>query len=375
MRRPFTDDFGRANLADGTLPFIQFLESHGCSMEYCTGPDIDRSPELLQHYDVVMSAGHDEYWSRQERNSLAAHVARGGSALFFGGNTCWWQIRFDGGERIICYKLLPDPLAGIADSLVTVRWFDTPVLHPENSLTGASFRNGGHVNFAGYYMADSGYGGYWVYNTNHWAFAGTQLSDGDTLGRAETIVGYETDGALWHWSHGEPVVSGGDGTPSNFVILGISPANWGYATMGLYETPGLVFNACTTDWPDGLVADSLVQRITRNVVDRALATTALLAVPRTSPPALVSIRAQPNPARGSVAIQWSGAGLAPGVGLSIYDLRGARWARLAVRTTPDGALAEWNACDRQGRPAPPGLYFARVEDRGVRAVARFILMP
>jgi hypothetical protein len=377
LRRPFAAELGLSlNFQEWTKTFVHFIESRGYTMEYCTSLDIQKSPDLPTNYGVVISAGHDEYYSRQMRESLERHVASGGSVLFFGGNTCWWQIRFDGDERITCFKSsLLDPLTGITDSLVTVRWFDSPVFHPENSLTGASFLHAEYVNFDGKYMAADGYGGYWVYHTNHWAFEGTHLSDGDTLGRPEAIVGYETDGALWHWNNGEPVVSGGDGTPSNYVILGMSPANWGTATMGLYETPGLVFNAGTTGWTSGLVADSLVQRITLNVVNRALASTALLGVGRPELDATrLSIRVQPNPARGSVTIRWSGRGVASGVGLTILDVSGARWARPTVRATPDGALAEWNTCDRAGRPAPPGIYFARVEGVGMRAVGRFMIV-
>lgn len=404
MRRPFTTGAGLSNFPTWAMKFIQFVESHGYAMEYCNSADLDRTPGLPMNYGVVVSAGHDEYWSRPMRSGVAAHVARGGSALFFGGNTCWWQIRFEGDDRIVCHKgFSPDPLRGISDSLVTVRWFDIPVVQPENSLTGVSFRNGGYANFSGYYLAAEGYGGYVAYHTNHWAFAGTHLGDGDTLGRSGPIVGYETDGALYHFADGKPVVSGGDGTPSNYVILGIAPASKGAATMGLYESPGLVFNACATDWSKGLAADSIVQRITLNIVNQALASTASLAPPLVGAccypdePCAVATRADcelsggyyrgdgthctptlcltavenqegasgsqsvvtvPNPSHGDVVIRYRLVKFSA-VTIDVLDASGRRVRQMRREPSPVGEHSlTWDGRDSAGNALPAGVYFA-----------------
>jgi hypothetical protein len=71
--------------------------------------------------------------------------------------------------------------------------------------------------------------------------------------------------------------TGEDGTPPDFVILGIadvSRAGWGLgnkaATMGVYVDNGTVFTASTTDWARVVASGtaSTVEQITRNVVDR-----------------------------------------------------------------------------------------------------------
>jgi hypothetical protein len=66
-----------------------------------------------------------------------------------------------------------------------------------------------------------------------------------------------------------------DGTPSDFLILGVADVRaWGTggnggATMGIYTNNGTVFNAATTDWPRVLrMGEPSVVQITRNVIDR-----------------------------------------------------------------------------------------------------------
>jgi hypothetical protein len=107
------------------------------------------------------------------------------------------------------------------------------------------------------------------------------VQDGDTIGGGGygPIVGYEADGALFDWSTGLPVVRNVQSTPPGLTILGISPAGNKpptdhHATMGLFRHPGggWVFNAGTVYWSWGLLGlahpDAVVDRITRNVLDR-----------------------------------------------------------------------------------------------------------
>jgi hypothetical protein len=160
------------------------------------------------------------------------------------------------------------------------RWSDLPVPdRPENSLTGVSFRNGGERDRDQYPVPV----GYRVQHTDHWAFAGTRLRDGDTFGDRpdEYLVGYECDGAHFdrtRLGRGGPVrATGEDGTPESFAILGVgdvTPSGWGHgnraATMGVHTRGGTVFTAATTDWARVLSrrTSPVVETVTRNVLDR-----------------------------------------------------------------------------------------------------------
>ena len=56
------------------------------------------------------------------RDALDAHVAGGGNAAIFSGNTCFWQIRFeDDGRAMTCFKYragAEDPVLGTAGRTV-----------------------------------------------------------------------------------------------------------------------------------------------------------------------------------------------------------------------------------------------------------------
>ncbi len=285
--RSYKVSFLRPSAAADGFPDYNFLEdkliswaySNNINMEFAVNYDVYANPDLLSNYDLVITAGHSEYWSRPERLQFENYISNGGKVMILSGNTCWWQVRYeDNGNTMVCYKdQFADPLNGVADSLVTVSWSSPPLNYPENILTGVSYRNAGYVNVNGLLMASEGYGDYAAYNTHHWVYRGTNLKEGKEFGYSTTIVGYETDGALFNWVSGVPVVTGTDMTPKNFRILGISPAtNDGamrFATMGIYHTKngGALFNASTVDWVEGLGLDPAVTKITTNVISKFLA--------------------------------------------------------------------------------------------------------
>lgn len=255
--------------------FLAWLQVQGIAVEFTTDRELHENPSLLNAYDVVITCGHDEYWSRNKRRQIEQFVSRGGKFICLSGNTCWWQVRFEG-NVIVCYKSTADPLVGIQDSLVTVNWYASPVNYPENILHGVSFRNGGYVNSGAILPQSAGYGDFAAYDTQHWVYEGTGLHDGQEFGTGSGIVGYEADAALFAWDKGIPHPTGTDGTPANFRILGISPAQQATGspvrtvTMGIMANAnnGWVFNAATTGWAYGLASDPAVSRITLNVLQR-----------------------------------------------------------------------------------------------------------
>ena len=264
----------------------RWMKLNGYSCDFCADLDLDRDPGLLQHYAVVVFCGHDEYWSLPMRRQTETYLKHGGNIAFFCGNSVWWQVRFSADHKsMVCYKDASlDPLTGIQDSLVTVNWYDEPVSMPENSLTGLSYRNAGMVDYGSTLPGSEGYGRYIVYNAQSWVFRGASVQDGDTIGGGGfgPIVGYETDGAPFYWRNGIPVPILLQSTPAGLEILGVSPARMNppttyHATMSVFKEPGggIVFNAATIDWAWGLYPpshpDPVVDRITRNVLDRLLA--------------------------------------------------------------------------------------------------------
>jgi hypothetical protein len=250
---------------------VIWLELKHIDAEFCVNTDLDRDPRFLSHYKVYVPVGHDEYWSKPERNAVETFVNFGGRIICLSGNTCWWQVRFeDSLQTMVCYRDTSiDPMYPMHDSIVTMNWSRSPINDPPNSLFGVSFEHGGFINDKGIFPQILGYGGYTIFNALHWIYEGTGAKDGDVIGAQDAIAGYEADGALYDWHGGFPYVTGEDKTPKNFSILGISPAAssanllTGHATMGCYTTSsgGAVFNGGSTDWVKGLDGDDSVQSL------------------------------------------------------------------------------------------------------------------
>jgi hypothetical protein len=262
---PF-DPTPRQTFAHWDAPFITWLEKNGYCMDYCTDLDVhgDERGNLLGAYRLLLGAGHDEYWSDAMRSNVEAYVHGGGNVAFFSGNTSWYQVSFDGDFSF--RRVRP--------------WSDTTLPHnPENLLTGVSYRNGGERRQGDPLIPI----GYRVQHADHWVYERTGLHDGQMFGDGadQHLVGYECDGAHFDRNNlvkGSPVrPTGDDGTPLDFVILGVgdvSQAGWGLgnkaATMGVYVHNGTVFTASTTDWARVVASGTAptIEQITRNVVDR-----------------------------------------------------------------------------------------------------------
>lgn len=279
------------------LPFVQWAESAGYRLDFAVNLDLEFHSELLDGYRLVLSVGHDEYWSAGMRDHLEAFIASGGNVAFFSGNTCFWQVRpEDEGRVLVGWKTAfnEDPVYATEDRrFLTGTWTNKLVQRPENQLTGVSFTYGGYHGF----FQVAGDGCYEIHRPDHWVFAGTGLKRGDRLGAKDKIVGYECDGCLFRVIDGLPVPTHEDGTPPGFQILGSAPAElagangdnslyWiseqlygkgtsqlvrqpGAAVLGTYTRGGTVFTTGCTEWVRGLEGrDPHVEQITHNVLRR-----------------------------------------------------------------------------------------------------------
>ena len=268
-------------------PFVHWAEKNGYALEFAANDDLEFRPEILGSYKLVLSVGHDEYWSTPMRDNLEGWIGKGGNVAFFSGNTCCWQVRAeDGGRAFTCCKqnYHLDPVFATREfKTVSTLWSHHLLKRPENEMTGVGFLWGGYRKSHGQFMTDPAE--YEVHRPDHWIFAGTSLKRGEKFGGKDTIVGYECDGCELTWKDGLPFPTCKDGTPKTFEVLATCPVRWhpddaewyeqwekgrtGAACLGLYTRGGTVFTAATTDWAHGLQGgDEDVMRITQNVLDR-----------------------------------------------------------------------------------------------------------
>jgi hypothetical protein len=249
--RPYADPAGQ--FLEFEADFVHWLEAEGFDATYVTNLDFSRNPDTALRGRTFLSVGHNEYWSGVQRDALERARDRGVWQGYFSADTGLVQIRTEPGAtgafgRIICYKDTSDPLG--ATSQATVRFRDPPVLRPENGLLGVMSDSWNPVNVP--IAVDA---------PGHWLFAGTGLTEGDTIGQ---LAGYEVDrmfangaepaGAVRLAGHSVVAVAG---TPNRHE-LAIYTASSGATVLGVG----------TIEWGWGLgapgLADPRLQRITTN---------------------------------------------------------------------------------------------------------------
>jgi hypothetical protein len=301
--------------------FAGWAESAGYELDMAVSSDLDRDPDLLDGYEVVISVGHDEYWSAGQRATVEEHVRRGGHFVSFSGNTMFWQVRLDGeGEpfEMVCHKYsahFEDPVVAAGDpTLMTGMWADPLVGRPEWSFLGAGSAFGLYHRFG--MATPRGVGGFVVFRDDHWLLEGTGLRYGDVLGADDGVVGYETVGVPIAFDDDQlPVPMPRHDLPVHMEIVAFVPSS----NLGVGDYPksiaassdqgdlefiaerihgdasesgkararrgnaimltcrpfgdegGEVVTVGTTDWVFGLGRDPAVGRVTANVLERYLA--------------------------------------------------------------------------------------------------------
>ena len=298
--------------------YVEWAEAAGHRFDMAISTDLEDTPDVLDGYDLVVSVGHDEYWSAGQRQAVEAHVEAGGHFASFSGNTMFWQVRIerdDAAAHMVGYKYrahLDDPVVAAGrPELMSGMWADPLVGRPEWSFLGAGSAFGLYHRFGN--ATPRGVGGFLVYRPDHWLVAGTGLGYGDVLGATHGVVGYETVGVPIQLDEFQrPVAAPRDDLPAAIEIVGHVPSSNlgvgdypksiaalsdqgdleflaarihgaddednrtrvrnGNAVMLVcrpYGEPGgEIVTVGTTDWVFGLAGDEHVRRVTQNVLDR-----------------------------------------------------------------------------------------------------------
>ena len=156
--RPFdgtlSTDSGMSDPFYSEYQLIRWLERNGYNLSYTSEADVDANGPLLQNHKVFISSGHDEYWSKGQRQNVEAARDAGVNLAFFSGNEVFWKTRWgnsiDGSSTpyrtLTTYKethfdAKVDPLANVWTGTWRDPRFSPPADggRPENSLTGQYF--------------------------------------------------------------------------------------------------------------------------------------------------------------------------------------------------------------------------------------------
>ncbi len=275
-------------------PMAYWLEAEGYDVGYVSNLDLHRGTAGLGRAGAFLSVGHDEYYTGPMFDRLRAAVEAGTSIGFFGANTCSTLIELagddegeaaaggadEGGGEVGGFGVL-----GAGDRAPTIRRVDR--FGPERPSDTALFPE--MADFPGLMPSENtliggrtddpatGRGDWVCTSPDHWTHRGTGMARGD---RVPGLVGWEY--------HGDPAPIPG----LEIVSQGPThhPRGDGRYSTTVYQGPtgNTVFNAATIWWADGLSEppgyvrpteftslagpDDRIRKITRNVIDRLIAT-------------------------------------------------------------------------------------------------------
>jgi hypothetical protein len=124
------------------IGLLRFLEREGYDVSYTTDVDTARTPGELRRHRLVISSGHDEYWSKGMRDAFEAARTGGTNLAFLGADIADWQIRYEDHRRtIVEYRdATTDPSSDPARK--TVRFRDLVPPRHQCELLGIGFDNG-----------------------------------------------------------------------------------------------------------------------------------------------------------------------------------------------------------------------------------------
>jgi Bacterial Ig domain/Secretion system C-terminal sorting domain len=250
-----TDSRGSDWYMNDAYPMIRWLERNGYDVTYTTSVDIARAGNLIKNHRVFVTAGHDEYWSKEQWDNVEAARNAGIHMAFFTGNDIYWKTRWEADaagnnfHTMVCYKegtmadgTINERVCGykcdVSSPIWTGLWrtgsaYDAP--YPENTLSGqiSWWEDYGSIKVPYAYKDFR----FWRNTTV------ANLAPGGEASLGLNVLGYE-----WDFEQFENFYPNGRMTMSSTTISGKTHK------LSLYRHPSgaLVFGAGTVQWSWGL---------------------------------------------------------------------------------------------------------------------------
>ncbi|MEO8405954.1 MAG: N,N-dimethylformamidase beta subunit family domain-containing protein [Chitinophagaceae bacterium] len=240
---------------NAVYPMIRWLERNGYDINYTTSVETARNGNLLLNHKVFVSTGHDEYWSKEQRENVEAARAAGVNLAFFSGNEVYWKTRWEADassnafHTLVCYKEGALGDGTTAESTCGTKCDNTSTVwtglwrtgaaydagRPENALTGQASWDGtpGAIEVPSEYKKLR----FWRNTTI------AALADGQVATLAPNTLGHE-----WDWEQYKTDY------PLGRITMSKTTLNNHVHKLSLYKdaSGALVFGAGTIQWSWGL---------------------------------------------------------------------------------------------------------------------------
>jgi len=273
----------------------KLAQEHNLRIDYATNYDFYKNPKIANDYSLLMSLGHDEYWSQEEFDAYYNRIFKlGKNTMFLSANTAHWRIRYGDlhesgeGRQLICYK---NPLK--FEEKIGNAKFD-PIIYSEQGESKATGLFRGQIGYPETMLMGVGYESrfadknlrfaYTVKTYLPWIFKGTSLKQGDKLA---DVIGYEWDNTslIWNnvpvWSEEKSHIPNLDRNKLQVIFEGDVVdihGNSGHAQAIYFESDAgaKVFSAGTIRWAWGVGKPGFVnkpfQKVNENLINSFLKT-------------------------------------------------------------------------------------------------------
>ncbi len=181
------------------IQLVRYLERSGYDVSYQTDLDTDRDPHSLLQHRVVITAGHDEYWTKGIRDAFEQARDHGVNLAFMGANVGFWQMRYeDAGRTIVEYRnaqLDPEPNAAL--KTIMFRRLQPP--RPECQLRAVNWWGGVGASHD-YAPVASALADAWFRNTGFTAASTLRGLVGYEWDAIDPSCSVPTQRVLFHWT-------------------------------------------------------------------------------------------------------------------------------------------------------------------------------
>jgi len=248
--RPFDTGNGASDFLGNEYPLVQYVEKEGLDVSYLSDVTLSVDPTLAMNHTALLSLGHDETWTYEERQGVLAAMNKGLNVVYFGAAAVLRHARLQASplgpdQEVVNYRsTTEDPMSATG---------------PASQITGNTF-NVPPTNLSPTLMTGELYSGFLIPGTpavplvvsdaTSWLYTGTGLVNGSQI---PGVIDSDID-------HRDP----GADSPANLQILAHSPVplsqmvtnqgKWGAYTYAdtTYWTSTTsdagVFDAGTVNW-------------------------------------------------------------------------------------------------------------------------------